>query len=495
MTINSAFVGASHTGMSTLSFGYFGGDTLEGPSTNTATAGTATLMSFNDQACLNNTGYTILAVAARSFNDGALARRGWEYKHQFQFVSRTPTDHNGGLAMGWTQTLGDATGVYSYDQYYDNSSACYGGSPVSAGNPDMNTRGTEYPVVMTGEFTPGVGHSLLVNGATAVSNNNNAGITTSGTTGWLGSGNLIGDNGYFNGNLGEVLMFTSALTTAQQAAVESYLEAKWLGTGTATFPWQLLVSSNVSLPSATPVVISGGGTLDLNYTSQTIGSLASSDSTTQVLVRIGTLTTGGNNTSTTFAGSISGDGALIKTGSGIFTLTGTNTYTGGTTVSSGTLDFAGPAATPSTGILTVNPGGYVVLGALVQAPRRPRPMRARPRRTPAGPLRQVRRPARAAPWPLTAGLRSAARVRLAGPFQRPPCPSLPASSSCWPLLSVFSAMPGGGEDAPRSNQARAHKSPLLHVSLGRISDTRHCGKSRGIKPIVAFGHTLLVAFP
>ncbi len=69
---NTAFGGRTGTGMPTLSFGYIGGDTLEGPSTNTATAGTATLMTFNNQACLSNTGYTILAVAARSFNNGAL---------------------------------------------------------------------------------------------------------------------------------------------------------------------------------------------------------------------------------------------------------------------------------------------------------------------------------------------------------------------------------------------------------------------------------------
>ena len=48
-------------------------------------------------------------------------------------------------------------------------------------------------------------------------------------------------------------------------------------------------------------------------------------------------------------------------------LTGTNTYTGGTTVTSGTLDFSTPNATPSEGIVTVNAGGYVVLGALLGA--------------------------------------------------------------------------------------------------------------------------------
>ena len=59
-----------------------------------------------------------------------------------------------------------------------------------------------------------------------------------------------------------------------------------------------------------------------------------------------TLTTGGNNTSTTFSGVIQ-DGAgvtgLTKVGTGTFTLTGANTYTGGTTISAGTLQIGNGA--------------------------------------------------------------------------------------------------------------------------------------------------------
>ena len=51
----------------------------------------------------------------------------------------------------------------------------------------------------------------------------------------------------------------------------------------------------------------------------------------------GALTTGGNNTNTAFAGTISGTGRFIKNGTGQLTLTGANTYSGGTTVAAGTL--------------------------------------------------------------------------------------------------------------------------------------------------------------
>ena len=51
-----------------------------------------------------------------------------------------------------------------------------------------------------------------------------------------------------------------------------------------------------------------------------------------------TLTVGGNNASTTYAGTLSGAGSLIKSGSGTLTLAGAgNTHVGATTVSAGTL--------------------------------------------------------------------------------------------------------------------------------------------------------------
>ena len=89
------------------------------------------------------------------------------------------------------------------------------------------------------------------------------------------------------------------------------------------------------------------------------GTLAASSGTLQNVTEIlGNVTISGTTASGTPM-------ALTKSDSGLLVLAGTNTYTGGTTVSSGTLDFSTPAATPSEGILTVNPGGYVVLGALV----------------------------------------------------------------------------------------------------------------------------------
>ena len=246
------------------------------------------------------------------------------------------------------------------------------------------TAGPETAVVITGEINAAVGHTLAINGSTVASNTSTATIASnSGNanyTSYLGTGSGLADQGFFNGDIGEVIIFTSALTAAQEAAVENYLQTKWLGTGTGTgaMPWASLASCSASLPTTTPVTITGGGTLDLNNSNQTIGSLASSDSTAQVLLGFGTLTTGKNGASTTFAGVISGGGNLVKIGGGVFTLTGSNIYTGTTTVTGGVLAVNGSLAGSGSvllsggalsgtgavgGPITVNSGGTIAPGA------------------------------------------------------------------------------------------------------------------------------------
>ena len=120
------------------------------------------------------------------------------------------------------------------------------------------------------------------------------------------------------------------------------------------------------------MTISSGGTFDLNNLDQTIGSLSSTDSLTQVSLGFGVLTTGNDNTSTTFAGVISDNGrggGLTKIGSGAFVLTGSNTYTGATTISNGTLQLGngdmtgsidGSSGVVNNGVLAFNRSDNVV---------------------------------------------------------------------------------------------------------------------------------------
>lgn len=118
------------------------------------------------------------------------------------------------------------------------------------------------------------------------------------------------------------------------------------------------VNSAITLADAAGVV------LDLNSFSQTVGSLDGGGSTGgQVTLGSATLTLGGNNASTTFAGVISGaGGTLIKTGTGTLILSGANDYTGLTTVSSGYLTVGNNAALGGiAGGTSVASGGTLVL--------------------------------------------------------------------------------------------------------------------------------------
>jgi len=129
--------------------------------------------------------------------------------------------------------------------------------------------------------------------------------------------------------------------------------------------------NNGALGSAVAVQVNSTttttGILNVN-SSETIGSLAGTGANAQVNLASGaTLTTGGSNASTGYAGHIAGDGALVKDGSGIMTLTGANTYTGGTTVNDGAvMGFVGAGAS-ITGDYTLNNGGFLTFNQLLPA--------------------------------------------------------------------------------------------------------------------------------
>ena len=130
--------------------------------------------------------------------------------------------------------------------------------------------------------------------------------------------NLAGRQG--GQQIGEVILFNSALGSLDRVKTEAYLAAKWFAQGGPT---------NNVLPAGTPVAMSGGGRLDLSGFNQTIGSLAATDASgTQVLLGAGRLTVGGAN-HTSF------DGALTISGPNL-------SYTGITTIADGTHNLDGP---------------------------------------------------------------------------------------------------------------------------------------------------------
>lgn len=144
-------------------------------------------------------------------------------------------------------------------------------------------------------------------------------------------------------DIGELLVFTNYLSSAQRLQAEQYLQAKWMG------PMASRSAMNLAAASST---------LDLNGVNQTIGSLAGVDGS-QVALGGAWLTIGQDGTSTTFSGVIGGSGSVTKTRGGILTLAGSspNTYSGTTVINGdGRLALsktAGVAAVPGN-LLLIN---------------------------------------------------------------------------------------------------------------------------------------------
>jgi autotransporter-associated beta strand protein len=144
----------------------------------------------------------------------------------------------------------------------------------------------------------------------------------------------------------------------------------------------LVAGSNGAFSKFSAFAVAAGAILDIGEHVVTIGSLSDfggSGGMIQDGDSIGhTLTTGGDNTSTSFSGTIqNGSGVLllIKTGTGTFTLNRSNTYTGLTFVNAGKLVIDGSivsnvgvnsggtlAGHGSTGTVTVESGGTLSPG-------------------------------------------------------------------------------------------------------------------------------------
>jgi len=100
-------------------------------------------------------------------------------------------------------------------------------------------------------------------------------------------------------------------------------------------------ATNVFSPASAFTVVAGGA-LNLNGFNQSIGSLSGDGLVGNAGPGPAALTTGGNNSSTTFSGVIfdaPGTMRLTKAGTGTMILSGDNSYTGGTTISAGTLQL------------------------------------------------------------------------------------------------------------------------------------------------------------
>lgn len=157
----------------------------------------------------------------------------------------------------------------------------------------------------------------------------------------------------FDGSIGEVLVFNSVLSAADRAAVEQYLDAKWLGVGTA--------SGN--LPVNSPVQVGSGATLDLGGTVQQVPYVSNISGAGGVITNNvatpATLILAPASGSQTFSGSIQdGAGQVGITYNGAATATqilnGNNNFSGPTNVNAGVLTLGAGASLGNTAITVAN---------------------------------------------------------------------------------------------------------------------------------------------
>ena len=201
-------------------------------------------------------------------------------------------------------------------------------------------------IINTGSLTKMGAGTLTLGG----SNTYTGGTTITAGTLQLGnggtSGRIVGnvtDNGTLAFDHSDVVTFAGVISgtggVAQIGAGTTILTGANTYAGTTTVNAGTLQAgaANSAFGNNSSVTLNAG-TLNLNNFNETIGSLAGA-SGTSVALGSGTLSAGGNNTSTLYAGVISGSGGLNKTGAGTLTLTGPNAYTGGTTISGGALQL------------------------------------------------------------------------------------------------------------------------------------------------------------
>lgn len=206
-----------------------------------------------------------------------------------------------------------------------------------------------------GSITLGAASSIV--GGTGSINLSNAGTITGATFGLTLAGAI-------GGTLTGVLGTTSGFLSKEGTGTWTLSGANTYSGSTVISAGTLVLGAAGVIPDASAVTVNG--TLNLNGFSETIGSLAGgsggvidNNSGTGTF----TLTAGGDNSSTTFAGILQNTTqsvAFTKAGTGILTLSGSNTHTGLTTISAGTLKLAGVTALGTTAAGTVITSGAVL---------------------------------------------------------------------------------------------------------------------------------------
>ena len=195
---------------------------------------------------------------------------------------------------------------------------------------------------------------LSINGSSSVLNDGTGALTLSGAVAFNAA--APADTLTLGGSFAGSNTLSGVISGAGNVAMNGTAGSLWLLSGANTYSGTTTVTSGTLQAGndqafGTPnAVIVNGGTLDLNTHDITITSLAGTGGS--VALNGADLTVNGA-TATSYSGSITGTGGLVKQGNGTLTLAGQSSYTGATTIngSSLTLNFAAAGA-PASNIIS-----------------------------------------------------------------------------------------------------------------------------------------------
>ena len=259
------------------------------------------------------------------------------------------------------------TGTLDLNGYSEGINGLSGAGTVTsgaAGSPVLTVGNSNAASTFSGAIVNGSGTVALTKAGsgtlTLAGTNTFTGTTTINATGTLTIGNgttngaisnssNVTDNGTLTFNRSNSYTYTGAITGTGGAVIQagsgttniSNTSNAWTGATTISAGTLQLGASGV-IPDGSAVSLGSGAgtTFDLNSYAETVGSISGGGATGgNITLGSAILTCGGDNTSPTYSGVISGTGGLTKVGSGTLTLSGTSTYSGVTTFNAGTVSI------------------------------------------------------------------------------------------------------------------------------------------------------------
>ncbi|MBI1207738.1 MAG: DUF4347 domain-containing protein [Azospirillum sp.] len=306
-----------------------------------------------------------IVVASASGNPDFLAAAGSTLTLSGVISGTTTTN----LFFGSSTQTG--TIVLSGNNTFNNYVSIRGGTVVAAHNNAFGAAANGISSFISGAtlgLQGGVtisGESLALSGSGV--GGNGALLNISGANSWTGPITLSG-----NASVGVTAgtLSLSGVISGTGVGLTKLGAGSLVLSGTNTYTGATTVSAGrlelnggAALSDQTAVTVASGATL-FTEGSETVGSLAGAGTVT---LNGGTLTVGGDNSSTTFSGTIGDDvdsASLTKAGTGTFTLSGSSSYSGLTTVSAGTLKVTNATALGGTGSgTTVSSGATLEVGA------------------------------------------------------------------------------------------------------------------------------------